>query len=103
MLSNESRLHAHFLALRKAPAGQIGYGQIGIFIAVVFAYGHYLQNRPDLSPWHQVVLGEEFSAARGEEGLLLVNAGQLLRLRSNPFLSYVEQRMIKFFDLAEPK
>ena len=33
--------------------------------------------------------------ARGEQGLLAVSAEQLTRLRSNPFFSYVERRLIE--------
>lgn len=40
---------------------------------------------------------------RGERGLLLVSADQMLRLRSNPFLPYVEQRMLEFFGLVGAK
>jgi hypothetical protein len=40
---------------------------------------------------------------RGERGLLMVNANQMMRLRSNPFLPYVEQRMLEFFDLGDTK
>ncbi len=40
---------------------------------------------------------------RGERGLLVVSADQMLRLRSNPFLPYVEQRMLDFFDLVDSK
>lgn len=40
---------------------------------------------------------------RGEKGLLVVSASQMLRLRSNPFLPYVEQRMLDFFDLVDAK
>jgi hypothetical protein len=38
---------------------------------------------------------------RGEKGLLVVDANQMMRLRSNPFLPYVEQRMLEFFDLVD--
>jgi len=34
---------------------------------------------------------------------LMVNADQMMRLRSNPFLPYVEQRMLEFFDLGNTK
>ncbi len=40
---------------------------------------------------------------RGERGLLVVSANQMMRLRSNPFLPYVEQRMLEFFDLGDAK
>ena len=38
--------------------------------------------------------------ARGENGLLVVTAAQMLRLRSNPFFPYLERRMLEFFELA---
>jgi alpha-beta hydrolase superfamily lysophospholipase len=52
------------LALRfvKRLLAKIGYGLAGGFIAIVGAYGYYLQDRPDLSPWHTVDLNEEFRA-----------------------------------------
>jgi hypothetical protein len=40
---------------------------------------------------------------RGETGLMVVSANQMMRLRSNPFLTYVEQRMLDFFGLADAK
>ena len=41
--------------------------------------------------------------ARGEENVLLVSASQMLRLRANPFMPYVEKRMLDFFELAAAK
>ena len=35
---------------------------------------------------------------RGERGLLAVSAAQLTRLRSNPFFSYIERRLIDSTD-----
>ncbi len=46
---------------------KIGYGLGGIFIAGVVAYGYYLQDRPDLAPWHTIALDEEFRAGRAHE------------------------------------
>jgi hypothetical protein len=40
---------------------------------------------------------------RGEEGVLVISANKMMRLRSNPFLPYVEQRMLEFFDLVDAK
>jgi alpha-beta hydrolase superfamily lysophospholipase len=37
---------------------------------------------------------------RGENGLLLVKPGQMLRLRSNPFFPYLQRRMLEFFQLT---
>lgn len=37
---------------------------------------------------------------RGERGVLIVSPGGLLRLRSNPFFPYIEQRMLDFFQLS---
>ena len=35
---------------------------------------------------------------RGERGLLSVSAAQLIRLRSNPFFSYIEERLLNITD-----
>lgn len=40
-------------------------------------------------------------ALRGERGVLQVPASSMLRLRWNPFYSYVEQRIIDYFELQE--
>jgi hypothetical protein len=48
---------------------------------------------PDPSAVHGVRLGT--LEPRGERGLLAVPAEQLTRLRSNPFFSYVERRLIE--------
>jgi esterase/lipase len=45
----------------------LGYGLGGAFIAGIVAYGYYLQDRPNLSPWHTADLDEEFSAKRADE------------------------------------
>jgi hypothetical protein len=37
-------------------------------------------------------------AVRGEKGVLRVSAGDLLRLRSNPFLPYIKQRILEKTD-----
>ncbi len=39
-------------------------------------------------------------AFRGERGVLLVPASEMLRLRSNPFYPFLEEKVLKFFDLA---
>jgi len=38
-------------------------------------------------------------ALRGERGVLQISASDMLRLRWNPFYSYVEQRILAFLDL----
>jgi alpha-beta hydrolase superfamily lysophospholipase len=38
---------------------------------------------------------------RGERGVLQVSAANMLRLRWNPFYSYLEQRLLQFFNLDE--
>jgi hypothetical protein len=38
---------------------------------------------------------------RGEQGLLSVPLGALVRLRFNPFFSYVESRTMRFMGLAD--
>jgi len=60
----------------------IGYGACGAFVAGVFAYGYYLQDRPDLSPWHTVDLEEEFRAARADE---VADLDSYLRLEDRLF------------------
>jgi hypothetical protein len=39
-------------------------------------------------------------ALRGEKGVLIVSAGEQLRLRANPFFPYLEKRMLAHFKLA---
>ena len=41
-------------------------------------------------------------ALRGERGVLQVPADEMLRMRWNPFYSFVEQKTLQFFKLAEP-
>ena len=38
---------------------------------------------------------------RGEKQALMVPSGLLLRLRYNPFFSYVERRTVEFLELAD--
>jgi len=40
-------------------------------------------------------------ALRGERGVLRVGAGDMLRLRSNPFYPFLQQRILQFFGLYE--
>lgn len=41
-------------------------------------------------------------ALRGEGGVLQISASALLRLRSNPFYPYVEERVLEFLALEKP-
>ena len=41
-------------------------------------------------------------AMRGERGVLWIPAGDMLRLRWNPFYPYLERRVLEFFQLAAP-
>jgi hypothetical protein len=41
-------------------------------------------------------------ALRGERGVLLVPAAEMLRLRWNPFYPFLEQKVIEFFKLETP-
>jgi hypothetical protein len=38
-------------------------------------------------------------ALRGERGVLLIPASEILRLRWNPFYSYLEGKVLEFFKL----
>jgi hypothetical protein len=60
----------------------LAYGLIGAFVVIVVAYGYYLQNRPDLSPWHTVNLNEEFSVERAHE---VTDLATYLRLEDRLF------------------
>jgi len=42
-------------------------------------------------------------ALRGERGVLQVPASEMLRLRSNPFYSLLEEKILAFFDADEPR
>lgn len=44
----------------------IGYGFLGVVITLLIVYGTYLQNRPELQPWHMVDLDEEFTTGKAE-------------------------------------
>ena len=48
-----------------------------------------------------VALGD--IAMRGERGVLLVSPAAMLRLRWNPFYSYLEERVMGFLGLSEPE
>jgi hypothetical protein len=40
-------------------------------------------------------------ALRGERGLLQISATEMLRLRHNPFYSYMEQHLLEFLTLGD--
>lgn len=54
------RLLKHFLMA-------IGYGGLGVFITMAVIYVMYLQNRPELQPWHVVELTEEYTNEKAEQ------------------------------------
>jgi alpha-beta hydrolase superfamily lysophospholipase len=58
----------------------------------------YGGDHPDKSPG--IHLGS--LALRGEKGVLQVPAADMLRLRWNPFYSYLEERIVKRLELAKP-
>ena len=53
-----------------------------------------------VSGWEGAAIGSV--EPRGERGLLAVPVDTLMRLRSNPFFSYVEQRVLEFIG-CQPK
>jgi hypothetical protein len=42
-------------------------------------------------------------AFRGERGVLQISAADMLRIRYNPFYSYLEQHLLEFLSLGEPR
>jgi hypothetical protein len=91
-------------------------------IAALLVFFDGCSRGPELKTWHVEKLDEEFTAEmadeevrsfeafldleqrllafRGERGLLTLPADWLLRMRFNPFYSYLEQRVTRW--LEEP-
>ena len=69
-------------------------------VALTFPPGDPLYGSKPEEPGPGIQLGNV--AWRGERGVLRVSADAMLRLRSNPFYTYQEHRMLEFLGLAEP-
>lgn len=68
-------------------------------VALLFPFDDPLYGGSDTVDSPGVRLGN--IALRGERGLLQIPAADMLRLRWNPFYSYMERRMIEFLNLKE--
>jgi len=69
-------------------------------IALPFAINDPLYGMIDSDDSSKIQLGN--MDLRGERGILQIPAEDMIRLRWNPFYSYLEQRLLEFVRLAEP-
>ncbi|WP_455222689.1 alpha/beta hydrolase [Kaarinaea lacus] len=64
------------------------YGALGSFLVLLFLFVSYLQNRPNLHPWHTANLDEEFTVANSRS---IKNFSDYLQLEQRVFKQLKEQ------------
>lgn len=108
LVTNEDETTRDMVARRKTPGDPFQERALGLaWPEGVYSLSHLaIPFRPE-DPWYgfaappdtPVALGR--LAPRGERGVLIVSAADALRLRSNPFFPYLEQRVVEFMQLGD--
>jgi hypothetical protein len=111
VVSNQSeKTRAVVAHQRRANAAEITVSELGLawppdlyslaHVALPFPPDDPLYGGPDAAQSPGLQLGK--LALRGEHGVLQISAGDMLRLRWNPFHSYIERRMVEVVRGLEP-